>query len=235
MGTIKIGYERLNQAEKRVYEQFEKAFSSCAATINGNGFDRNVDVMKVLQVALGDNPHVIYFDTTQVHKFASLFGRTHFHFIGTYSSSQNEAMANELKEALITAINEIEVRNPASDYDTLICIYEYLQDHVAYDDQELAFFRVCGKSKNPQLHNAYGALVKRLAVCDGIAAAFCLIAQSLGYSCMVVGGRAAFRTTDLLEHAWNIIKIDSKYFHLDATWGISQRSGSESIPMSISV
>ena len=63
MNTFKIGYERLSQPEKKVYEQFERAFSTCSSSIDGNGFDRNVDVMKVLQIALGDNPNVIYFNT----------------------------------------------------------------------------------------------------------------------------------------------------------------------------
>lgn len=223
MGTVKIGYERLSKAEKRVYEQFEKAFSSCASTIDGNGFDRNVDVMKVLQVALGDNPHIIYFNKTQIRMSASLFGGKQFHLAGAYSASQNKSMTHELQQALKQAIEAIESQNPISDYDKLMCIYEYLQDNATYDNQELESLSKYGKSKHPQSHNAYGALVKGTAVCDGIAAAFCLIAQSFGYSCMVVSGRATFRTTGFSEHAWSLIKIGSKYYHLDATWDINQR------------
>lgn len=223
MGTVKIGYERLSQAEKKVYEQFEKAFSSCASTIDGNGFGRNVDVMKVLQVALGDNPHIIYFNKTQIRMSASLFGGKQFHLAGAYSASQNKSMTYELQQALKRAIEAIEFMNPISDYDKLMCIYEYLQDNVTYDNQELESLSKYGKSKRPQSHNAYGALVKGTAVCDGIAAAFCLIAQSFGYSCMVVSGRATFRTTGFSEHAWSLIKTGSKYYHLDATWDINQR------------
>lgn len=223
MGTIKIGYERLSQAEKKVYEQFEKAFSSCASTIDRNGFDRNVDAMKVLQVALGDNPHVIYFNKTQIRMSASLLGGKQVHLAGAYSTAQNRIMSNELQFALRKAIGEIKLLNPISDYDKLMCIYEYLQDHVTYDNQELEACCKFGKSKNLLSHNAYGALVKGLAVCDGIAAAFCLLAQSFGYSCMIVCGQATFRTTGFSEHAWNLIKVGAKYYHLDPTWDVNHK------------
>lgn len=223
MGAIKIGYERLSQAEKRVYEQFEKAFSSCAPAIDGNGFDCKVNVMKVFQIALGDNPHIIYFDKTQIRTYASLLGGKRFRLIGACSRSQNEARTHELRRASEQAVEAIEVLNPLSDYDKLMCIYEYLQDHVTYDQQELESLKKHEKSKNPQSHNAYGALVKGIAVCDGIAAAFCLIAQSFGYSCMVVSGRATFSANGFSEHTWNLIQVGPKYYHLDATWDIVRR------------
>lgn len=223
MSTFKIGYERLSQPEKKVYEQFERAFSTCSCSIDGNGFDRNVDVMKVLQTALGDNPNVIYFNKTQIRMSASLFGGKQFHLSGAYSSSQNQAMQKDLQTALERAIDDIELLNPISDYDKLMCAYEYLQDHVVYDEQELEVCCKHGKSRNPLSHNAYGALVKGLAVCDGIAAAFCLIAQRLGYSTMIVQGRATFRTTGFSEHAWNLIRVGTKYYHLDPTWDVNHR------------
>ena len=223
MSTFKIGYERLSQPEKKVYEQFERAFSTCSSSIDGNGFDRNVDVMKVLQTALGDNPNVIYFNKTQIRMSVSLFGGKQFHLSGAYSSSQNKAMQKDLQTALERAIEDIELLNPISDYDKLMCAYEYLQDHVVYDEQELEACCKHGKSRNPLSHNAYGALVKGLAVCDGIAAAFCLIAQRLGYSAMIVGGRATFRTTGFSEHAWNLIQVGAKYYHLDPTWDVNHK------------
>lgn len=223
MSTFKIGYERLSQPEKKVYEQFERAFSTCSSSIDGNGFDRNVDVMKVLQTALGDNPNVIYFNKTQIRMSASLFGGKQFHLSGAYSSSQNKTMQKDLQAALERAIEDIELLNPISDYDKLMCAYEYLQDHVVYDEQELEACCKHGKSRNPLSHNAYGALVKGLAVCDGIAAAFCLIAQRLGYSAMIVGGRATFRTTGFSEHAWNLIQVGTKYYHLDPTWDVNHK------------
>ncbi len=218
----KIGYNQLSTSEKKAYEQFEKAFLNCATSIDANGFDRNVDVMKVLQVALGDNPQVIYFNKTQIRTTASLFGKQ-IHFSGTYSSSQIKNMSNELEKILDNAVEEIELLNPMSDYDKLMCIYEYLQDNVTYDDKELEACCTTGRSRNPLSHNAYGALVHKTAVCDGIAAAFALIAQRMGFDCTIVSGRATFRTSGFSDHAWNVIKVADKFYHVDATWDVNHK------------
>ena len=223
MGTFKIGYEQLTRPEKIVYEQFEKAFATCSAHIDGDDFDRAVDVMKVLQTVLGDNPHVIYFNKTQIRMSASLFGGKQYHLYGARSEAENKVMQKELQIAVESAIDEIELLNPISDYDKLMCVYEYLQDHVVYDERELEACSKYGKSQNPLSHNAYGALVKGTAVCDGIAAAFCLIAQRLGYSAMIVGGRATFRTTGFTDHAWSLIRVGTKFYHLDPTWDINHK------------
>ena len=219
----RIGYNQLSAAEKKAYEQFEKAFYNCASSVDSNGIDRNVDVMKVLQVALGDNPQVIYFNKTQIILSVSLFGGKQIHFSGAVPSSQVRTMQKQLESALIKAVEEIKLLNPMSNYDKLICIYEYLQDNVTYDSKELEACCRLGRSVNPMSHNAYGALINKTGVCDGISSAFSLIAQSMGFECSMISGKATFRTQDFSEHAWNIIKIADAYYHIDATWDVNHK------------
>lgn len=219
----RIGYNQLSAAEEKAYNRFEQAFNSYASTIDSNGIDRSVDVMKVLQVALGDNPQVIYFNKTQICISASLFGGKQIHFNGAISSSQARIMQKQLGTALTKAVEEIELLNPLSNYDKLICIYEYLQDNVTYDSKELEACCRLGRSVNPMSHNAYGALVNKTGVCDGISSAFSLIAQKLGFECSMVFGEASFRTSGFSEHAWNIIKIGNYFYHMDATWDVNHK------------
>lgn len=57
---------------------------------------------------------------------------------------------------------------------------------------------------------AYGALVKREAVCQGYAHAFYLLASRCGLEAYTVSSE---------DHAWNIIKLDDgNYYHVDVTW-----------------
>ena len=129
----RIGYNQLSAAEKKAYERFERAFNSYSSTVDSNGIDRNVDVMKVLQIALSDNPQVIYFNKTQIRISTSLFGGKQIHLIGAVFSSQARTIQKQLETAVTKAIEEIELLNPLSNYDKLICIYEYLQDNVTYE------------------------------------------------------------------------------------------------------
>lgn len=218
----RIGYNYLSISEKKVYEQFEKAFMNYASMIDISSTDKNVDIMKVLQVVLGDNPQIIYFNKTQIKRKYSLFNEK-VCFYDMASMTRIKSMNKELEEVLQKAVEEIGFQNPITNYDKLICIYEYLQDHVTYDAKELEACSRTGKSINYISHNAYGALVKKKAVCDGISSAFALISQKLGFDCFVVTGQANFRTLQFSEHAWNVIKIGDFFYHIDATWDINHK------------
>lgn len=219
----RIGYNQLSAAEKKAYEQFERAFNSCSSTVDSNCIDRNVDVMKVLQVALGDNPQIVYFNKTQIRISASIFGGKQIHFRGAVPLSQARIMQKQLESALTKAIEEIELLNPLSNYDKLICIYEYLQDNVTYDSKELEACCRLGRSVNPMSHNAYGVLVNKMGVCDGISSALSLLTQRMGFECSMVSGKATFRTSVFSEHAWNVIKIDDNFYHIDATFDVNHK------------
>lgn len=130
-------------------------------------------------------------------------------------------MKQEVDIMVNSIMEEINVLNPISDYDKLMCLYEYLQNNVSYDSKELEYSCKYGNSLNPASHNAYGALIAKTAVCDGISAAFSLLAQHMGYDCTIVGGSAAFMTKGFSSHAWNVIHVGDKFYHIDATWDVN--------------
>ena len=81
----------------------------------------------------------------------------------------------------------------------------YLIDHVVYPkfvDQNKSY-----------LWNAYGALVKGEAVCQGYAAAFNLLMQHLGIP--VVND---YGNSDSEPHVWNQVRIDGEWFYVDVTF-----------------
>lgn len=223
MMISRIGYNQLSTTEKKAYEQFEKAFNNYDSSVDSNVIERNVDIMKVLQVALGDNPQVIYFNKTQIRISASLFGGKQIHFIGAANASKAKIMQERLESAVVKVVKEIEALSPVSNYNKLTYIYEYLQDNVTYDSKEMEACYQSGHSINPMSHNAYGALINKMGVCDGIASAFSLIAQRMGFECSMVSGKAAFRTQGFSKHTWNIIKISDRQYHIDATWDVNHK------------
>ena len=68
-------------------------------------------------------------------------------------------------------------------------------------------------------HNAYGALVNGTAVCEGYAKALQYLLQRAGIQSFLVFGESVNPATQKREsHAWNYVRIDGKYYHVDATW-----------------
>ena len=210
-----LGFQHLSQQEQQAYRVILKAFFSMAASINCSQLSKSVDLMKVLHAALGDNPSVIYFDKTKIEIEESVFVRR-LYFSGVKHQSETEEMimstdtiSDEIAASVMAASND--------DFSLLINLYVFLQEYIQYDKEELQA-NSRGISNNPGSHNAYGALVKGLAVCDGFSSAFALLAQKLGFECMLVVGRSAYTSTAVQDHAWNIIKVRDRFYHMDLTW-----------------
>lgn len=66
--------------------------------------------------------------------------------------------------------------------------------------------------------NVYGCLVENVSVCDGIASAFKLLCSIEGIECIEVSG-IGVTSRGSENHAWNKVKIDGKWYIVDATWG----------------
>lgn len=218
-----IGYGALSPPEQQAYRQFAQVFARYGDRVDLSGAGRDVDAMKVALAALGDHPQVVYFDKTQLRLASTFLGGREVRLCGAASPSRARAMAEELEARVREALERVAAWNPMTDYDKLLCLYEYIQDSLAYDHQELEDSCRLGRSPNPQSHNAYGALTQGRGVCDGIASAFCLLAQRMGFACAVVGGRASFLTQGFGDHAWNVLRLGNAFYHLDPTWDLNKK------------
>lgn len=65
---------------------------------------------------------------------------------------------------------------------------------------------------------AYGAIVKRKAVCMGISLAICMLLKELGIPCRYIQGKR-----DGEGHAWNMVFIMGGWFYIDVTDAIGAK------------
>lgn len=90
-----------------------------------------------------------------------------------------------------------------SPYERELAIHDRLVEQTAYDESQ----------SQPQIHNLYGVLVNRLAVCDGYSKAFQYLLYQAGVPCLFVTGQSQGE-----GHAWNLVQLDGAYYHVDITW-----------------
>ena len=60
-------------------------------------------------------------------------------------------------------------------------------------------------------HSMYGVLVDGIGVCQSYTEAMCYILNKLDVECVSC-------VCDDINHVWNCVKIDGKWYHVDATW-----------------
>ena len=116
-----------------------------------------------------------------------------------HSNAEQEA---KLTEAVAQTMTTLQL-NGLSEAKKITKIHDYICNHVDY----------AYNSTEEQIYTAYGALCTGKAVCQGYAVLFYRLCKEAGLSVRIISG-----TGNGGPHAWNIVRIGSKYYNMDCTW-----------------
>ncbi|MGE8203462.1 DUF5050 domain-containing protein [Heyndrickxia sp. NPDC080065] len=92
-------------------------------------------------------------------------------------------------------------------------LHDYVVKTTSYDIKSWNNYIKTKKPMPSSVSTAYGALVNKKAVCDGYAKAMKLLLNKVGIKAYYVIGKGNGQL-----HAWNLVRINKKYYYLDATW-----------------
>lgn len=112
-------------------------------------------------------------------------------------------------ESYEQAVNEIMAKVNAADDEASLArtFHDFLVNHCEYDPEIKAGARTTTDSYE---RTAYGALVNRIAVCEGYAHAYKDLLSRVGIPSLVI-------ESEEMNHSWNIICIAGSWFHVDVT------------------
>ena len=125
-------------------------------------------------------------------------------------------------EGLVQKAQEIlaKVIKPGmSDWEKELALHDYLVVHTDYDYENFISDTV-----PEEAHQPYGVLVNGVAVCDGFARTMQILLNMVGIENELVHGEA-YGETGWYGHAWNMVKIDGEYYHLDVTFDNIDKDG----------
>ena len=86
-------------------------------------------------------------------------------------------------------------------------VHDFICENVRYD-----------KLKKPYSHEIIGPLGQGVGVCEGIAKSVKILCDALGIWCIIAISDNNPEKKIKYRHAWNIVRVDGKYYHLDATF-----------------
>ena len=115
-------------------------------------------------------------------------------------------------EAYVSKVNNIlddVIKQDMSDREKVTAIHNYLLNNVSYNHN------YTNLPPSDVIYNSYGAIMNGSAVCQGYSYAMCVLLNRVGVECWYVTGDVYCSDEG---HAWNIINVDGKYYHVDATW-----------------
>lgn len=82
----------------------------------------------------------------------------------------------------------------------IMAIHDWITTNVHYDH-------------TLQRRTAYDALMHKSTVCSGYASLFWHLCRAAAIPCRIVTGTGKFEA-----HAWNMVQLDSHWYHVDTTW-----------------
>lgn len=117
-----------------------------------------------------------------------------------YPQYKDEAELMSVSGAMNSAVNDIlaQVSSDMSDVEKILAVHDYMLLHYEYD-------------YTYSIYDAEDFFVNKKGVCQAYALAFKYIMDKLGITCTLV-------SSDAMNHAWNMVKVEGSWYHIDVTW-----------------
>ena len=126
------------------------------------------------------------------------------------------AVTEQVEKKISEILTIAEKKNLRGEYEKCRWAHDYLVRNTKYNFEALR-----RPDDYPDSFSAKGAIVDGLAVCEGISKAFKLLCDRLGVDAMVAFGTSTQDNFGVdIPHAWNIVKFNNEYTHVDVTWDI---------------
>ena len=123
----------------------------------------------------------------------------------TVNYLSNASQEEQVDQTVSEVLQSLELTDK-TDEQKIKAIYDYICSNVSYDYDNL------NDDTYSQKYTAYAALIDKKAVCQGYASLFYRLALDASVDSRVITGDAGG------PHAWNIVKLDEKYYNVDSTW-----------------
>lgn len=128
-------------------------------------------------------------------------------YLNDLNTNESRTLFNNWCSRIISTL----INDDMEDYDKALILHDYLAKTVEYNMNAVSSSNNQLTSVDTHARSAYGAIVDKTAVCQGYALAYAHLLS-------LVGIESEFVTSDYMNHAWNMVKIDNDFYHVDVTY-----------------
>ncbi|WP_028393969.1 TerD family protein [Bacillus cihuensis] len=189
--------------EQTLYEKLINRLSSFQINLNNMSMKQ---AQKVIQFAFEQILHKDHYlersISSQEYQISYLNGHNTIDIKMLYQTTKEQELIVDRKISEIIKTVPMHVSAPQK----VKFIHDFIVQHVDYD-QSLTEY------------TAYAALVKRRTVCQGYAQLAYRLLNEIGVETLIIRGEAKVKQLGTrAAHAWNMVKVNGDWFHLDCTW-----------------
>ena len=211
--------------EKEVIEVFKTALKNFASEIDVTKYANDgMTAEKLTSLYIDtvyDDPDLFYvakFNHYKTEKYEGFSYYNYFKFDNVaYTINQSEYSAYKARLDTAVAKARTYMSAASSQAELALLAHDYIIANCKYDlpaasiNPNTASDKKAAAKQAAQYATVYSALVQGSAICEGYAAAFKYLMNSFGVQCEIV-------SSAVMNHAWDIVKIDGNWYHVDVTF-----------------
>lgn len=195
-------YEQLTKQQQKAYHAMKTGLKSLAPSFPVPRLEGKelADIYFMLRL---DCPEIFY---TVQFRYRYYPDSEHVEMIPEYLFNKSKIMDHQkAMEARVKKLSGQAEKMNEKEKERFI--HDFICQNVRYD-----------KLKKPYSHEIIGPLGQGVGVCEGIAKAVKILCDALGIWCIIALSEANPEKNIKYRHAWNIVRIGGKYYHLDVTF-----------------
>ena len=205
---MKYYFSKLNEEGREIYKKIYFSLQNFEEKIAVKGkmeFARDIYYM-----VINDNPMMFYVNPYQI-AYYNIDKYVWIEPIYVYDKEKTEDIKAKINSILKPFEEKIKTMPSKLERERYIhrCLtssIKYKYDHTP-DDVEC--------------HTIVGSFINKEAVCDGISKAFKHLCNLAKINSNVILGDSWNEYEPKQSHAWNMVKIDNKWYYIDVTWNIN--------------
>ena len=191
-------YEKLTLSEQESYRILLESICEYkrSVTLSSSTTEQVARVNKAIRF---DHPEIFYLKCIRVAS-NQMISMTVVFMDYRFDKATIKAILAEMRKRTDPFISQI---RSLPEYERIKRIHDHLAHLFSYKDYE-----------EPYSHEAPGAILYGIAVCEGVAKAFKYLADRANIRSIIVSGEGEQSE----EHAWNIVCISNQSYHVDVTF-----------------
>lgn len=195
-------YATLNKAQQNSYNAIKAGLQSLAQSFPVPLLE-NKDLSDVFMKVRLDHPELFYAGTFKYRYYPD---SGNAEMLPEYLFEKGKIKDHQ--KALQARVEKLaRPMMKATEMEKLLYIHDFICGNVHYD-----------KLKKQYSHEIIGPLGHGVGVCEGIAKSAKILCDALNIWCVVALSHNNPEKGVKYRHAWNVVRIDKKYYHLDCTF-----------------
>jgi len=195
-------YNQMNKQQQKIYQSIKFGLESGLPSFDVPKTD-NVEMSDIFYKIRLDCPEIFYASTFQFSFFedSSMVRMKPVYLFDKNKIKEHQTAMRARVDKLVRAAKD------KTDWEKEEYIHDFICENVTYD-----------KLKKQYSHEILGPLGQGVGVCEGIAKAVKILCDGLDLPCVIAISENNPEKGIKYRHAWNVVKIDGVWYHLDATF-----------------